>query len=114
MFKTVLFAALAVTAWSLPALAGEGNGEPFPFRSNGVTATTSGPRQSFDVGSSAYPDVAGRAGTTVGLANIGIVPETGSEQSIQTANSLPPGFEDGMPAYAHLWTASPTRLAAVR
>ncbi|MBC7799422.1 MAG: hypothetical protein H7Z10_02270 [Gemmatimonadaceae bacterium] len=113
MIKTVLFAAIAATALSLPAMAQEGNGEPFPFRStSGTTIVTQAP--GFDVGSNAYPDVVGRAGSNVSVANIGIVPETGSEQPIQTANSLPGNFGVGMPAYAHLYKGQPSNLLASR
>lgn len=110
MFKTILFAALASAALTLPAVAGEGNGEPFPFRSRGVTTTVS-QAQLADVGSNAYPNVAGRPGTVLNLFAGGVVPETGSEQPIQTANSLPRGFEAGMPAFAQLRPAVPTLLA---
>ena len=48
-----------------------------------------------DRGSNAYP---------------GVVPGTGSEQPAQTANSLPRGFEHGMPAYAR---PLPVRSAVV-
>lgn len=108
MFKTILFAALASAALTLPALAGEGNGEPFPYRANGVTTTVTQQRVSYlgsDVGSNSYPDVTGRPGTVTNLVAGGVVPETGSEQVAQTDNSLPQGFEIGMPAYAQLQPA---------
>ncbi len=109
--KTILLAAVAVTALALPAFAGEGNGEPFPnYLDTSTTVVVSSQRA--DVGSNAYPDVVGRPGTALNVAIGNIVPDTGSEQPIQTANSLPRGFEQGMPAYAHLVPAHPTRVAA--
>ncbi len=110
--KTFIIAAVAVAALALPAVAAEGNGEPFPNYLSGSTTTTA-LSQTADVGSEAFPNVAGRPGSSISVASIGIVPETGSEQPIQTANSLPRGFEQGMPAYAHLVPAVPTRLAGV-
>ena len=97
--KTTLLAAVAVTALALPAFAGEGNGEPFPMRSNGTTATISLRRA--DNGSNAYPNVVARPGSALNLYAAGAVPSTGSEQTAQTANSLPRGFERGLPVYAN-------------
>ncbi len=110
--KTIMLAAVAVAALALPAVAAEGNGEPFPNYLSGSTSTVT-PSQRADVGSEAFPDVAGRPGLSISVASVGIVPETGTEQPIQTANSLPHGFEQGMPAYAHLVPALRTRVAGV-
>jgi hypothetical protein len=96
--KTILLAAVAVTVLALPAFAGEGNGEPFANYDNGTTATVALRRA--DVGSNAYPNVAGRPGSVLNLYAAGVVPGTGSEQPAQTANSLPRGFERGLPVYA--------------
>ncbi len=95
--KTILLAAVAITALALPAFAGEGNGEPFPMRGNGTTATIALRRA--DTGSDAYPSVVGRPGSALNLYAAGTVPNTGSEQAAQTANSLPRGFERGLPIY---------------
>jgi len=108
--KTILLAVVAVTALALPAFAGEGNGEPFPNYGDTMT-TTAVVSQRADVGSNAYPDVVGRPGSALNVFAGGVVPETGSEQPIQTANSLPRGFTQGMPAYAHLTPAYPTFVA---
>ena len=108
--KTILLAAVAVTALALPAFAAEGNGEPFPNYFS-IPTTTTVVSQRADTGSQAYPNVAGRPGSALNVAAGDIVPETGSEQPVQTANSLPRGFEQGMPAYAHLAPALPTRVA---
>lgn len=105
--KTYLLAALAATALALPAFAAEGNGEPFPnYSAFGTTTVVA--QQRADVGSNAYPNVVGRPGSVLNVFAGGVVPDTGNEQPIQTANSLPRGFEEGMPAYAHLTPAQPT------
>lgn len=110
--KTILLAAVAVAALALPAVAAEGNSEPFANNLTGSITTMTLPQRA-DVGSEAFPEVAGRPGSSISVASVGIVPETGSEQSIQIANSLPRGFERGMPAYAHLVPALRTHLAGV-
>ena len=96
--KTTLLAAAAVTALALPAFAGEGNGDPFPMRDNGTTATIALRRA--DTGANAYPTVVARPGAAMNLYMAGAVPGTGSEQAAWTANSLPRGFERGLPIYA--------------
>ena len=98
-----LFIAAAV-AFSLgvaPAIAGEGNGEPFPNTVSGFTARTDAATQRYaDTGSAAYPSVAGRPGSNLpGLAG-DLLPINGSEGAVQTANSLPARFEEGTVAYA--------------
>lgn len=104
--KIYLLAALAATALALPAFAAEGNGEPFPnYSAFGTTTVVS--QQRADVGSNAYPDVVGRPGSALNLFAGGVVPDTGTEQPTQTANSLPRGFEDGLPVYARLTPAQP-------
>ncbi len=101
--RIILLAALAataiVTAWALPALAGEGNGEPFVSFGHGTTATTALRRA--DIGSNAFPNVVGRPGSALDLDAADLVPSAGSQQMVQTANSLPRGFERGMPVYAN-------------
>ena len=106
--KTILLAAVAATALALPALAGEGTGEPFPLADNGTT--TMARSLHTDTGSNAYPRVVGRPGTALNLYAAGIVPDTGSQQSAQTTNSLPHGFGRGLPVYAR---QIPTRGNAV-
>ena len=96
--KTILLATLAATALALPALAGEGRGEPFPLYDTGTT--TAARSLHTDAGSNAYPSVVGRPGSGLNLYAAGVVPSTGSEQPVQTANSLPRGFERGLPVYA--------------
>ncbi len=108
--KTILLAAIAVTALALPAFAGEGNGEPFPNYNNGTTVVVTSQRA--DRGSNAYPNVVGRPGSAVNLyAAANLVPETGSQQSVETVNSLPRGFERGLPVYVQRPTARPAAMA---
>lgn len=96
--KTILLAAIAASALALPALAGEGNGEPFANYDSGTSTVMVSQRP--DLGSDAYPDVGGRPGSVPDLYTGDVVPMTGSQQPVQTANSLPRGFERGLPAYS--------------
>ena len=96
------FVAAALTLLAVPAFAQEGNGNPFPNRTYGVsTAVQPVQYAGLGTGQEAYPDVRGRPGTSlfvslepvVGLAN---------EAPVQTANSQPVGFTDGTAAYASI------------
>lgn len=107
--KTTLLALAALTIAAAPSFAGEGNGEPFAYRTPGV-ATYVG-QQAADVGSAAYPDMTGRPGTQLILATADLVPQTGSEAPVQTANSLPAGAAQGNTAYAQLNPARPGATA---
>ena len=109
--KTTLIAAAALLALSaLPAAAGEGTGDIFALRTPGVT--TGVVAEAPDTGSAQYPVVAGRPGSFLGVFASNIVPETGSEASVQTANSLPRGAEQGNLAYVQLTPAVPLLTAA--
>lgn len=110
--KTILLALAASTALAMPVFAAEGNGEPFPLRTPGVTTSVS-QQQRADVGSSAYPNVVGRPGSALTQLAGDIVPDTGNEAPVQTANSLPRGFTQGLPVYARLEPAKPTQFASV-
>ncbi len=105
MMKTTLLAAAA--AFSLAAAtaqaasggaAGVGNGNPFPFHAAGITVVN--PQTYADTGSQAYPNLAGRASEVVTAGGSDTVPMTGSQGGVETANSLPRGFEQGTVAYA--------------
>ena len=107
--RNTLFAAMAVLSLGVasvaPALAGEGNGEPFD--NNQTVLTTHSVRSAYsyangarDVGSNQYPSAVGRAGTNVTALNNDVLPSNGSEGAVQTANSLPRSFENGTVAYA--------------
>lgn len=107
--KTILLALAAVTLAAAPSFAQEGNGEPFAYRTPGVT--TSLAQQAADVGSVAYPDMTGRPGTQLKVAASNLVPQTGSEAPVQTANSLPVGAAQGTTAYVELnpaWSGTAT------
>lgn len=101
--KTILLALAAVTLAAAPSFAGEGNGEPFAYRTPG--ATTYVGQQATDVGSAAYPDVTGRPGTNLMVATADLVPQGGSEAPVQTVNSLPVGAAQGAVAYVQLTPA---------
>jgi len=100
--KMTFLAAVAVMSLGLaPAMAGEGNGEPFPNNAGTVTshAALTAP-QLADTGSAAYPNVAGQPGSDLPQLAGAVLPTNGSEGAVQTANSLPAHFEDGTVAYA--------------
>jgi hypothetical protein len=94
---SLIVAAALLALGTLPALAGEGNGEPFAFQTPGITTAVGA--QVADTGSSAYPDVTGRAGSSLSVFAGSLAPDTGSEAPVQTANSLPVGAEQG--TFAH-------------
>lgn len=104
---TLIRALLVASSLGLaPALAAEGNGEPFPSHA-GALAALSVARVA-DTGSAAYPDPAGRPGSDLPRLAGDVLPATGSEGLVQTANSLPRHFEEGTVAYAqasrvHSW-----------
>ena len=90
--KHFLFAAAALSLTgviSLPAHAGEGNGDPFPPATGGlVVANPATP----DTGSQAYPAFAGAPAT---VTTGGVLASNGQETIVQSANSLPPGWANG-------------------
>jgi hypothetical protein len=100
MMKTTLLTATALLGLALaPALAGEGNGNPFPGNFGALTTTRTLP-QVADTGSQAYPDLTGRPGSDLPSLMAEVLPANGSEGAVQTANSLPRGAEEGTVAYA--------------
>lgn len=115
MKNTLIAAAALLSLSALPALAGEGTGDVFALRTPGVTTTTTNMTvaAAADTGSSQYPNVAGRPGSFLGVFASNIVPETGSEAPVQTANSLPRGAEQGNLSYVQLRPAVPL-MTAVR
>lgn len=103
--KTLLLAFAAVTIAAAPSFAQEGNGQPFAYRTPGFA--THAAQQVADVSAEAYPDTTGRPGTQLRVAASDLVPQTGSEAPVQTANSLPVGAAQGTTAYAQLNPARP-------
>ncbi len=92
--------AVAAIAFSLVAgrafAEGEGNGEPFAL--NADAATSTGRAFVAETGSGAYPDL---TGNRVRPSSLGLLePASGSEAPVQTANSMPRGFENGTVAAA--------------
>ncbi len=122
--KTILAAAALLSlASTAPAFAGEANYEP--FNNNRSTLATTYAGQSYrapvtaDVGSAQYPSPAGRPGTTLTALNNDVLPPNGSEGAVQSANSLPRGFEQGTVAYAQAqsvqnWMIAHNGLASTR
>ena len=120
-----VIAALGIGAFSLgPAFAGEGNGEPFDNNAAVLPTRTANlfPARSYagpDVGSNSYPHVAGRPGANLTALDNEVLPANGSQGPVQTANSLPRGFEEGTVAYAqarsvHNWMMAHSGAAASR
>lgn len=109
--RTTLLAAAALFGLALaPALAGEGQGNPFPGNFGTLTVTRSLP-QVADTGSQAYPDFTGRAGSDLPSLMAEVLPTDGSEGAVQTANSLPRGAEDGTVVYAQARSVNAWMLA---
>ena len=97
--RTILLTAVAALALvAASAQASPGDSDPFPFRAPSVTVQS--PQPYADTGSHAYPDLAGRPSQVVTAGGFGVVPITGSQAGVNTANSLPRGFQDGTVAYA--------------
>ena len=97
MTKSFILAA-ALTFAALPAMAQEGNGDPFALRTPGVTTIVTAQFVP-DVGSASYPDVRGRPGSAV-FASTDPVVGLSNESPVQTANSQPVGFTAGTELYA--------------
>ena len=111
--KFLLIAASVLTLSAGAAFAGEGNGEPFPLSggqpvadipTNVIQMTgqtpmmTKMPPNSVPYGRTAMA-TAIRQYTNVPVTTGDVLPTTGSQAPLQTANSLPPNFEDDTVAY---------------
>jgi len=97
--KTPLPAMIAVAALAirLPAYSGEGDGRDFPglLQPHAVVAN---PTIS-QTGSEAYPAAVSTVLNPVVAGNV--VQPNGGEGIVQTANSAPPGFANGTPAFRY-------------
>jgi len=100
--KTFFVAAIVATSLGLaPAMAGEGNRDPFPSNTGNLTASVAiAPPLFADTGSQAYPTQPGRPGSDLPSLAGDVLPTNGSQGIVQTANSLPAHFEEGTVAYA--------------
>lgn len=88
MMKTaILLAMLALT--TAPAFAGEGNGDPFPLRTPGVTTRLIAGKP----GASQNPFPYAAATTQADLAR---VPDVGSERALDYADTAPAAQAPGM------------------
>lgn len=97
--KTLLAAvAVAVLGFS-SAYAAEGNSEPFATNTPPAATRIIRQAQAPDTGSAQYPNVIGRPGSNLPLLLGDVLPANGSEGAVQTANSLPRGFEEGTVTY---------------
>ena len=121
MFMKVTLVAV-VTALSLTsgiALAGEGAGDPFPFRAPGVVTYTTGRAVLPNAATDPYPFKAEGTVMTPSMSQQ-VLPTNGSQGAVQSVNSLPVGFENGTGASAHrasvqqYFQAQAARQAAVR
>lgn len=88
-----IFLAAAALMLAAPAFAGE----PLANQASGIILAAQQPAP--DVGSQAYPDVAGRPGSNLTGLGGGLLPVTGSEGSVETANSLPRYAAEGTVTY---------------
>jgi opacity protein-like surface antigen len=96
--KTMLLAAVSAVVLTAAAAhaESEGAGDPFAFRAPGTT--TVGLLSDADTGSASYLSLAGRRSKLVAAGNPVEVSATGSEGTVQTANSLPRDFAKGTAA----------------
>ncbi len=97
---TILAVASALSIIAGTAFAGEGNGSPFPFQGTAQIVANS---VANDTGSQATPSF---SGPSVIVTAGGTLPTNGSQSAVQTANSLPRGFEGGTVAYAQAESVS--------
>jgi hypothetical protein len=113
--KSLLLATAILSLSVGAAFAGEGNGNPFPFAASGAmvadmpltpqqqTGTTpmmtKNPPNSVPQGKTAMASATRQYGSVSFTAGAGVLPTNGSQGAVQTADSLPPGFQNGTVAY---------------
>lgn len=102
-------AAAALTVLASAAYAGEGQGDPFPFRAPTQPYSLDHYKQAAGVAQNPYPFTV--PGAPMNTANV--VPPVGAAGEVQSLNSMPPGFEDGtaLAQNLHHITPSPTQMA---
>ena len=96
MNTKLIIATVAALSLATTAFAAEGNGDPFPFRAPTVTSPAT-QYVARDTGSQQYPTPNPAFSSSFNGAPI--LPVNGSNGPVQTANSLPRGFENGTVAF---------------
>lgn len=92
--RTLLAASFAaLVLGSVPAFAGERQGDPFSASYSGFAASAGFRSVAADVGNEQQIVPAGRPGTGLRLS-AELLPANGQNAVVQTANSAPAGFED--------------------
>jgi len=107
MISAVAFMA---SAFSVVAYAGEGRGNPFPFRAPGVVSSTMGVKLSPLLNDNPYGYSAKAQSLTQG--QLQELPVTGSEEVPESTNGLPPGAEDTPQMLAHDPVVHPALFAS--
>ena len=107
---TLLASAIALGFTATAAYAGEGAGDPFPFRAPGITTTVTGTKLLADQPDNPFGYKA--PGQVVTPAQSGaMMASSGSEGPVQSYNSLPDGFTNQDTAFAQTHTSSPSATA---
>ena len=105
-----LIATAALSLLAGAAFAGEGNGDPFPYSAPGQVVSLKNYKQAAPAKQNPYPFTVPGTPMVIGQ----ILPTNGSAGAVQTANSLPPGFENGVPGLNPIDRTPATRLAQHR
>lgn len=94
IYTKLLTAAALAISFAVPALAGEGQGEPFP---NAITRPITAQTVVSDTASYSSPVFGGTDAivTPAASANSGVIEPLSSEAGVETANSLPAYALDG-------------------
>lgn len=93
--KKTLIAAATLSLIAGAAFAGEGGGDPFAYRTSGPAVATAPYARSASASQNPFPFTI----PSVSWNTIPVLPTNGANAIVQTANSLPAGFENGTPAY---------------
>ncbi len=105
--KTLIAATAALTVLASAAYAGEGQGNPFPFRAPTQPYSLKTYKQAPGKSTDPYPfTVPGSP-----LNSAGVARAVGSVGEVQSLNSMPPGFVNGTPLARTVRPATPTRMA---
>jgi hypothetical protein len=93
---TIVLAITSISMTMSTAFAGEGAGDPFPYRAPGVTTPITGLQA---LAPDAFPFPINANGTIeTPLDAERMLPSNGAQSAVQSVNSLPPGFENGTAA----------------